>query len=48
MHTYLENYFFINNFDPYLIKCQDKNTVIIFRNYEEKINLKNIIDVRNL
>ena len=48
MHNFLESYFFINSFDPYLIKSQDKNTVIIFRNYEKKINTKQIIDIRNL
>ena len=48
MHNYLESYFFINSFDPYLIKSQDKNTVIIYRNYEKKINNKEIINIRNL
>ena len=41
MHTSLiKKYYFINSFEPNLIKCQDKNTSIIFRNY----NKKNILD----
>ena len=48
MHNNLESYFFINSFDPYLIKSQDKNTVIIYRNYEKKINHKEIIHIKNL
>ena len=41
MHkTFIKKYYFINSFDPNLIKCQDKNTSIIYRNY----NKKNILD----
>jgi thiamine-phosphate pyrophosphorylase len=37
MHTSLiKKYYFINSFEPNLIKCQDKNTSIIFRNYNKK------------
>ena len=44
---FLEKYFFINSFEPDLIKCQDKNTIIIYRNYEKKNNIKEIINLKN-
>ena len=38
----LSKYYFISNFDTKNLDKQDKNTTIIYRNYEKKIN-KNII-----
>jgi len=43
MHKILiKKYCFINSFEPNLIKCQDKNTSIIFRNYNENNILNEI------
>ena len=48
MHLFfLEKYFFINSFEPNLIRFQDKNTSIIYRNYQNKINLNEIITIKN-
>tara|TARA_B100001057_G_C22699231_1_gene890985 strand:+ start:249 stop:785 length:537 start_codon:yes stop_codon:yes gene_type:complete len=47
MHlSFLEKYYFINSFEPNLIKSQDKNTIIIYRNYT-KNDLTEIIAIRN-
>ena len=47
MHNFLEKYFFINNFEPNILKNQDKNTIIIYRNYHNKIDPNLIIKIRN-
>ena len=48
MHNFFfEKYFFINNFEPNLIKCQDKKTSIIYRNYKKDINYNEIIEIKN-
>ena len=39
----LYKYYFINNFDTNYIDKQDKNTVIIFRNYNLRINLDTVL-----
>ena len=44
---FLEKYFFVNNFEPDLIKCKDKNTIIIYRNYYKIDNIKEIINLKN-
>ena len=44
---FLEKYFFINSFEPDLIKCQDKNTIIIYRNYDKIDNIKQIINLKD-
>ena len=44
---YLEKYYFINSFEPNLIKCQDKKTLIIYRNYINRNNTSEIIAIRN-
>ena len=44
---FFEKYFFVNNFEPDLIKCQDKNTIIIYRNYDIIANIKEIIHLKN-
>ena len=47
MHNFFfEKYFFINNFEPNLIKCQDKKTSIIYRNYQKDINYDEIIKIK--
>lgn len=47
MHKILiEKYCFINSFDPNLIKCQDKNTTIIYRNYNKKNTLNEILKIK--
>jgi thiamine-phosphate pyrophosphorylase len=48
MHIDFPNkYYFINEFDTKNIYKLDKNTGIIFRNYNSKINLKSIISLKN-
>ncbi len=48
MHkNFLKKYYFINNFDPkHLIKLE-KNVSIIYRNYNENIDEKLIIKIKN-
>ena len=47
MHTSLPNkYYFINEFDTKNISKLDKNTGIIFRNYNSENNLKSIIALK--
>ena len=43
---FLNKYFFVNSFEPNLIKIQDKNTSIIYRNYEKKNILSDIIKLK--
>ena len=48
MHnSFLKKYFFVNSFEPNLIKCQDKNTLIIYRNYEDENINQDIINLKN-
>tara|TARA_B100000900_G_scaffold374261_1_gene355425 strand:- start:121 stop:675 length:555 start_codon:yes stop_codon:yes gene_type:complete len=48
MHVFfLKKYFFVDSFEPNLIKFQDKNTSIIYRNYTKKKNLDEIIKLKN-
>ncbi len=48
MHkNFLKKYYFIENFKKRYIDIQDKNTIIIYRNYSRKINLKEIINLKN-
>ena len=45
----LNKYYFINNFDTNLINTQDSYTSIIYRNYNEKENKREIIlKIRNI
>ena len=44
---FLEKYFFVNSFEPDLIKCQDKNTIIIYRNYSKIEDTAEIINLRD-
>ena len=47
MHKILiKKYCFINSFEPNLIKCQDKNTSIIYRNYIKKNILNEILKIK--
>ena len=49
MHTFfLKKYFFVSNLDVNLIKCQDKNTSIIYRNYNKKNNLREILELKKI
>ncbi len=43
---FLNKYFFVNTFEPNLIKIQDKNTSIIYRNYEKKNITSDIIKLK--
>ena len=43
----LDKYYFINKFDKSHIDKQDKRTAIIFRNYDQKLNEKLIIKIKN-
>ena len=44
---HLKKYCFINKFDPYHIKKLNKNTSIIYRNYNSIINISLLIKIRN-
>ena len=43
----LKKYYFINKFDQSHIDKQDKQTIIIFRNYDQKIDKKLILIIKN-
>jgi len=43
----LNKYYFINEFDESHIDKQDKRTVIIYRNYNQKVDEKLIIKIKN-
>jgi thiamine-phosphate pyrophosphorylase len=48
MHNKILNkYYFIDKFDKSHIDKQDKRTAIIFRNYDQKLNEKLIIKIKN-
>ena len=47
MHNFFKKYFFINEFEPNLIKNQDKNTTIIYRNYNDKVEVNKILKIKN-
>ena len=48
MHNKILNkYYFINKFDKSHIDKQDKRTTIIYRNYDQKIDEKLIIKIKN-
>ena len=48
MHNKILNkYYFIKEFDQSHIDKQDKNTIIIFRNYDKKIDEKSILTIKN-
>ena len=48
MHKYkLDKYYFISQCDTNLINNQSKNTNIIYRNYNKKIDIEKIILLRN-
>ena len=48
MHIgFLNKYYFINEFDAKNINKLNKNTGIIFRNYNSETNLKSIISLKN-
>ena len=48
MHIKFPNkYYFINEFNTKNIDKLERNTAIIFRNYNSDINLKSIIDLKN-
>ena len=48
MHNKILNkYYFIKKFDQSHIDKQDKKTIIIFRNYEQVINKKLILTIKN-
>ena len=43
----LNKFYFINKFQKSIIDLQDKYTTIIYRNYKEKLKIKEIIQIRN-
>ena len=48
MHNKILNkYYFIKKFDQSHIDKQDKKTIIIFRNYDQEINKKLILTIKN-
>ena len=48
MHNKILNkYYFINKFDQSHIDKQDKKTILIYRNYDEKIDIKLILKLKN-
>ena len=47
MHNKISNkYYFINKFDQSHIDKQDKDTTIIYRNYNQKHNEQNILSIK--
>jgi len=47
MHINQYNFFcFINQYDPKLINKLPNNTSLIYRNYDEKINLEELVSIR--
>ena len=44
---HLKKYYFISKFDPYHIKKLNKNTSIIYRNYNSIVNVSLLIKIRN-
>ena len=47
MHKYkFDKYYFISEYDTNLINNQNKNTNIIYRNYNKKIDIKKILDFK--
>ncbi len=49
MHIlFFKKYLFINNFDANLIKCQDNNTSIIYRNYDKENYLDDIFKLKRI
>lgn len=48
MHnSYPKQYYFINKFDKEIIQKQSKKTALIYRNYNKKVNIDEIIQIRN-
>ena len=48
MHYLLRTkYYFTNKFNTEIINNTDKNTIVIYRNYNKKINIPEIIKLRN-
>tara|TARA_B100001057_G_scaffold485043_1_gene564148 strand:+ start:428 stop:970 length:543 start_codon:yes stop_codon:yes gene_type:complete len=48
MHTNnLDKYYFISECDTNLINNQDSSTNIIYRNYNKKVNIKKILELKN-
>tara|TARA_B110000967_G_scaffold42319_1_gene42291 strand:+ start:297 stop:839 length:543 start_codon:yes stop_codon:yes gene_type:complete len=48
MHNKILNkYYFINKFDRSHLDKQDKETVIIYRNYNQEVDRKQIINIKN-
>ena len=43
----MNRYYFIKKFDQSQIDKQDKKTIIIFRNYDQNINKKLILTIKN-
>ena len=43
----LLKYYFIERFEKSNIDLQTKNTTIIYRNYEKKYNIRELIDLKN-
>jgi thiamine-phosphate pyrophosphorylase len=49
MHSFFfKKYYFVNTFDANLIKSQDKNTFIIYRNYNNKNYINEITQLKNI
>jgi thiamine-phosphate pyrophosphorylase len=47
MHNkFLQKYYFINKFDTNYIDRQDKNTAIIYRNYNSRNNINTILNIK--
>ena len=47
MHKFLKKYYFISKFDTKYIDKQDKNTVIIYRNYSAVSEIATILNFRS-
>ena len=47
-HFLIKKYCFIDSFDSNLLKCQDKNTIIIYRNYKKENILDDLIKIKQI
>ena len=47
MHRLLKKYYFIKNFNTTVLKNLNSNTALIYRNYEKKPNISELLELKN-